>query len=325
MSVKYIHEASSSISARFGVPINISIRKRQRKKTSAVVNGFIEIRIPENTPVTPEEVRVMYNDSKVGQLKYESFIDFVTDEVERLKENVLNYTEFETLYSNTELSEIYTEEFGVPIIIVRGKRYTKLSLRPEIDAIHITAPLDIPMMSDEVVTKDDDRRFKLLSDTLEEWIEEERSKYESRELVIQTTLNDLQGMTDSWANKAGVEIGTVKLSKSRKNWGTFRCYDNSDIGDIFYSYKLQFLPHDLAESTVVHEVVHAIQWQDAINRFGGDIKRAYDYYTSTEAHGYDFKEYMSSLKPNWEDLDKRRKKWWELNLNEPIPSDVGDV
>lgn len=64
----------------------------------------------------------------------------------------------------------------------------------------------------------------------------------------------LPRLTAVWAERMGIEYGTVKITSAKKRFGS--C---NSKGNICYSYRLLQFPTEAIEYTVVHELAHRLE------------------------------------------------------------------
>ena len=84
-------------------------------------------------------------------------------------------------------------------------------------------------------------------------------KRQAREFLLSRTIY--------WQEKMGVRCSCVKISSARRKWGSCSSKD-----EIRYAYRLLFVPQDLVDYVVVHELAH-IRHKNHSAAFWSEVKK----------------------------------------------------
>ena len=95
---------------------------------------------------------------------------------------------------------------------------------------------------------------------------------------IQLTEEDLLQITRRWQEKLNIKANRIQIMKMKNKWSS--C---STKGNITLNSEVTKLPRELAEYTILHELLHLI----------------------APNHGKTFKALLSAYMPNWEELHQK--------------------
>jgi predicted metal-dependent hydrolase len=138
--------------------------------------------------------------------------------------------------------------------LIRSSRKTlALYVRPD-GRVEVRAPLKVSKAYiDRFVEGKDDwiqktqRRLAKAQDEKKTILltSEEERKYKNQALLL------LQGRCAEFAGIMGVAYGNIRVNKAKTRWGSCTAK-----GDINFTYRLLFVPQELIDYVVVHELAH---------------------------------------------------------------------
>lgn len=132
------------------------------------------------------------------------------------------------------------------------------------------------------------------------------NKHKSKKL---NTLSDLKTLTANWANIIDVPNPKVTMmpdNVSRTRWGDCATIAaNVEKCHIRYSKYFLYLSLEHSVETVVHELIHALQWYKIFNSTSSMRERV-DLYDSMDPHDSHFWSTLSSFLPNYRDMSQKR-------------------
>lgn len=98
---------------------------------------------------------------------------------------------------------------------------------------------------------------------------------------------ELKWKVRHWSDQIGVKVGKINVRKMKRKWASV-----STAGYLTLNSEVAFLPDNLSEFVIVHEIIHLL----------------------APNHSKLFKSYMHTYLPDWEDRDKKLKEHSDNNI-----------
>lgn len=179
------------------------------------------------------------------------------------------------------MTELYVEQGGerIPVHVIRsGRRSAALEVRPD-GTVLARIPYSFP-----------DRELEEFCKKYEKWIFEKFGQLKRRPdagqadkipEAAQLTPEEIEGMKRKIADRVryygsimGVSVGRITIRNQKTRWGS--C---SAKGNLNFNYKLFYLPEELLDYVVVHELAHRRHMNHS-QEFWAEVEKYYpDYKT----------------------------------------------
>lgn len=206
------------------------------------------------------------------------------------------FTEVNTKALDKDLTDLYTSLYNVPLEVrTRKNGDFKFDLKPDKMIFYIG---DRGNLFDP-----QDRYDELNRETMDNWVKARVEKYghmfteESIREEI-TSGDDFRSLISEWASKMDIPTPKLKLVTDKNRFGYFKANDKGS-GDLSLNTYLRFMPEELGEQVIVHELCHAKQWFEIFDKYGYD--QGVEVWNRKEDHGSDFWSLLSSYMPDYQD------------------------
>lgn len=155
--------------------------------------------------------------------------------------------------------------------------------------LHITVDCEIIVRAPNSCSRQKiDKYVSEATDWIEKTLVKQRKKLENKVTLDEETVKKLKKLagevlpkkTELFAEKMGVEYGTVKITSAQKRFGSCNAENN-----ICYSYILMLYPEEAIDYVVVHELAHTVYHN----------------------HGSQFYSFIESVMPDYKQRDKLLK------------------
>lgn len=216
-----------------------------------------------------------------------------------------------------EASEYYSEEYGIPIV-VRSRKIREFKADAKPDKLWFLVPHGFDPLDD---TQDDgwNTRYnrKIFDDFVEDMVDYYAHLYETQVEEYSST-SDLKRLVGYWARQMDIPEPKVAIRKAHNRWGSFSPRYNGRTGNVMLHEFLKFVPKEIAEETIVHELVHAYQWYHLFQP-GISNRKVQEIWYKMDKHGRAFWNLMDDFLPGHERLNKELHDLYKEVYQKPVP------
>lgn len=215
-----------------------------------------------------------------------------------------------------DLSATYTEQFGIPIE-VRTRKTSALNATAKPDKLVVTIPDSINFTDPQ--TDFEKKCLVTLNDYVANAVQEFGKMYKEGKGNEQlTSTGDMRGMVSDWARKMDLPTPDLRFADDTKRLGYFRGSDGGS-GLMQLSNLLRFIPPELSEEVVVHELCHAKVWNDLFNTYG--IRQAAQITNRQAEHPKEFWDYFDKYMPDHKEKDDKAQALVQSLYNTKVEDD----
>lgn len=221
-------------------------------------------------------------------------------------------------------SDFYTEKYNIPIQI-KMRKTSKLTYEEMPNGVVISIPEQIHIMDNP---DDYSKMEKYNIELAKRFIDKVANHFIEMgafrdEKTVYSDMSTFKQLTKTWATKLGVPVPHVSMmpaSKRNSAWGDFKPVAETNSGRVRYNPKLFYVPVNLAESVVAHEMVHAFQWYGLTLKYD-NYKQVVWQWRSRDWHDKRFwdtlNSYIGDAKAQQDELETY---YLALFKGEPLPS-----
>lgn len=212
-------------------------------------------------------------------------------------------------------SDYYSDIYGVPIEIFERKNYRYVEVAAKINRIVALIPDQAEIIFPET------ERDILIKRTLEELLNNAVNKFEhmySDTIEQVSSPSDLKRLASQWANRMGCELPSIRMGDAKGRWGSFGASYKNPTGTMMLHEFLKYVPVDLAEEVIVHEMTHALQWKMWLDEYGFSQAARI---SSMNDHNSDFWKIFGRFMPDHEQRKNELEDYYESIYKKPPPED----
>jgi predicted metal-dependent hydrolase len=218
-----------------------------------------------------------------------------------------------------EESEYFTKKYGVPIEI-RSRKPLEIKFELMYDRIIFYIPHNTNLLveSPRLITRENNKSMLKYIDRL---VNKYSSKFDKKEKLVElNSTKDLKQRMDMWATRMGIRMpdkfGTYK---SNKTWGLCQLYSDGST-KITLNVFLKFIPIELTDNTIVHELVHHKQFVELYHRYDSLDEAWRKWKERRDKHDKDFWREFDYYLPNNKQIKQQvqelSNRFWGITLSD---------
>ena len=216
-----------------------------------------------------------------------------------------------------DATEHFSEQYGIPIEI-RSRKQSYMDNDPRPDKFVVTVPHSFDPLAENFDTDSAERYHNVFIETLAEWVEKYRHIYDNEPYEIINTKSDLKSMVKDWCDKTDTpDPKRIHIGKAETQWGAF-IVSTDGSGKMSLNSFLQYVPTDLAEYVVVHEVCHARHWFELLQEY--PVRQAFHIY-GRDGHGKRFWNLVADNMPDYQSRKDDLTQFAKDYYNGPVPDE----
>lgn len=168
-----------------------------------------------------------------------------------------------------DASDYYTEKYGVPIE-VRNRKTNSISAEAKPDYVLVVIPTQMGNPLDPQGAYAE-TNVRSLDNVLAKVVAKYGHMYTPENILQEVnSTGDLKKLMSQWASVLDVPVPKIDVRRGVSKWGSFSMKSGGS-GNVMLNEFLKFVPVELAEQVIVHELVHAQEWYELFMLHGDAV------------------------------------------------------